>query len=601
MKRFTFFMISLFAFTALTAQYKVSDYGDYNPRFNDVQIRSTEDACTESVPSNAFETGYSSSSSLDFRSAADLVVDANDTYSLSQVVLYVFSFSDITSVDLYFYDDNAGLPGTVIGNAMGMTPTSTTIVGSNFGYDIYQVVLDLATPFDFVAGADITHFWIMPVVTNVDGDNNYLEVTSADMFGGTPVARSEDAGATWALDVENFEMVYEFNGDCGGVPYFPPTGCTYYQDFEGTELPADWSTEIVEGTADWAFGSNDAPTGDDFYSNAAIFDDDAQGSGAVNHVILYSPVFDLEDTNSTYAEFSVLVGFQEYGDQMFTIEVFDGTDWVVLDTFDEDLDPDLQTKSYDVTAYINSALQIRFNYDDLGEWGWYAGIDDFCMKYDEAPDNDCPGGAITIACGDSVSGDTTNATICEAVEDCDEYPNNPTTSPGVWYFIEGDGHYYTFSTCDTADYDTSIGVYTGDPGSLTCMVANDDGDGCGGYTSLLENVYLEDGVGYYIRVYGWSSSSVGAFTLNVDCNIGVEDNAIAGFVMNPNPVKDILNLRADSNIEHVSIFNMLGQKVLEVAPSTTATQIDMSHLDSGAYIVKVQAGNQTGSYNLIKE
>lgn len=77
---------------------------------------------------------------------------------------------------------------------------------------------------------------------------------------------------------------------------------------------------------------------------------------------------------------------------------------------------------------------------------------------------------------------------------------------------------------------------------------------------------------------------------------GIADNVIDGFGMYPNPVNDVLNLKADINIDTVSIYNMLGQEVL----TTKQTQIDMSTLPTGSYIVKVQAGEQVASYNLVK-
>jgi hypothetical protein len=41
--------------------------------------------------------------------------------------------------------------------------------------------------------------------------------------------------------------------------------------------------------------------------------------------------------------------------------------------------------------------------------------------------------------------------------------------------------------------------------------------------------------------------------------------------------------------------------VLVSAPSATQVQLDTANLPTGAYIVKVQAGEQTASYNLIKQ
>lgn len=78
---------------------------------------------------------------------------------------------------------------------------------------------------------------------------------------------------------------------------------------------------------------------------------------------------------------------------------------------------------------------------------------------------------------------------------------------------------------------------------------------------------------------------------------GIADNIIDGFSMYPNPVVDVLNLNANTTIDTVSIFNMLGQEVL----TSNQTKIDMSVLPTGSYIVKVQAGEQVASYNLVKE
>src|SRR5690606_17919575 len=65
------------------------------------------------------------------------------------------------------------------------------------------------------------------------------------------------------------------------------------EDFEGASVPSGWSTIIEAGVADWEFGSGDMPTGPDFSTNAAIFDDDAAGNGETNLVRLLSPVYDL--------------------------------------------------------------------------------------------------------------------------------------------------------------------------------------------------------------------------------------------------------------------------------------------------------------------
>ncbi len=160
-----------------------------------------------------------------------------------------------------------------------------------------------------------------------------------------------------------------------------PGNLSESEDFEGTTIPTGWTSDIAVGAQDWTFGSGDLPTGDDFPTFAAIFDDDIAGSGNTNVGTLSSPVYDLSSAVS--ANVSYEVAFQEAGDQEFSVEVWDGAAWQQIAFYDEDLDPDIQAESFDVTAFMNAAFQVRFAYDDLGGWGWHAAIDNFVVDYEE--------------------------------------------------------------------------------------------------------------------------------------------------------------------------------------------------------------------------
>src|SRR5690606_19259251 len=161
----------------------------------------------------------------------------------------------------------------------------------------------------------------------------------------------------------------------GGFGSFTET-----EDFEGPTIPTGWTTEIQAGVQDWDFGSGDLPIGNDFPTNAAIFDDDAAGSGNTNFVTLISPAYDL--TNASNVILGYDVAFQEFGDQTFTVEVFDGSAWQQVALYDANLNPNIQTESIDVSAFTNPAFQVRYVYDDQGGWGWHAGVDNFSLTYD---------------------------------------------------------------------------------------------------------------------------------------------------------------------------------------------------------------------------
>jgi hypothetical protein len=83
--------------------------------------------------------------------------------------------------------------------------------------------------------------------------------------------------------------------------------------------------------------------------------------------------------------------------------------------------------------------------------------------------------------------------------------------------------------------------------------------------------------------------------------LGVDDNGIAGFSFYPNPANDILNLSSVDIIENVAIFNMLGQKVADQTIEATNSQVNISHLATGTYVMKVAVNGQVGTYKLVKE
>ena len=113
---------------------------------------------------------------------------------------------------------------------------------------------------------------------------------------------------------------------------------------------------------------------------------------------------------------------------------------------------------------------------------------------------------------------------------------------------------------------------------------------------------------YFARVYQYETSvpGNGDFTIKIWSdqslsNENIENNVNANeFKLYPNPVQDKLNLRAQDNIENVSIYNMLGQEVLRQAPNKNSSEINMSALQTGSYFVKVTINGVTKTKQIIK-
>ncbi|TXD69385.1 T9SS type A sorting domain-containing protein [Aequorivita lipolytica] len=108
---------------------------------------------------------------------------------------------------------------------------------------------------------------------------------------------------------------------------------------------------------------------------------------------------------------------------------------------------------------------------------------------------------------------------------------------------------------------------------------------------------------YYVQAdCGGTGTSTwsGPFTFVTDV-LGTADNAIDGFTFYSNPMNEVLHLRANSTIESVVIYNILGQKVIDQNIGSITTQLNVSNLSTGDYLMKVVSAGQTGIYRLIKK
>lgn len=88
--------------------------------------------------------------------------------------------------------------------------------------------------------------------------------------------------------------------------------------------------------------------------------------------------------------------------------------------------------------------------------------------------------------------------------------------------------------------------------------------------------------------------------LYADGVAGVSDAVANTFSIYPNPVSDVLNIRAKTNVEEVVVYDALGKAVLNVRPEVISPKIDMSSLTSGMYFVKISAGNNSQTFKVIK-
>lgn len=78
------------------------------------------------------------------------------------------------------------------------------------------------------------------------------------------------------------------------------------------------------------------------------------------------------------------------------------------------------------------------------------------------------------------------------------------------------------------------------------------------------------------------------------------DSQIEGFNFYPNPATNDVILEATNKIDYIEIYSMLGQLVIKQNIAATSTQIDVSKLQSGNYILKVYSDNAESINKLVK-
>jgi hypothetical protein len=117
---------------------------------------------------------------------------------------------------------------------------------------------------------------------------------------------------------------------------------------------------------------------------------------------------------------------------------------------------------------------------------------------------------------------------------------------------------------------------------------------------LTEDTVLSDATTYYaVATNAECTSDALAVTAHLDLN--TDAFAKAQIKVYPNPAYALVTVTGTSIIEHISLFNLLGQEVISTTPNTLTAQVDMSALQPGAYLVKVKTVTGSGVIKLLKK
>ena len=223
------------------------------------------------------------------------------------------------------------------------------------------------------------------------------------------------------------------------------------------------------------------------------------------------------------------------------------------------------------------------------------------------PANNVCASAIALSTGATFDSNPTVGTFVGATDSGIGAPSCSSYGAGleVWFSIEvpADGiiTIETNNASGSSVTDTGMEVYSGACGALVSVECDDD-DSADGYFSMVEISGRTAGEILYVRVFEYGGNTEGEFQVSAyNATLNIEENAIEGFSMYPNPVKDQLQLQAQDAISKVTVYDLLGQKVLTVQPNVLSTAIDMTALKTGMYVLKVQVADKISTYRVLKQ
>ena len=90
------------------------------------------------------------------------------------------------------------------------------------------------------------------------------------------------------------------------------------------------------------------------------------------------------------------------------------------------------------------------------------------------------------------------------------------------------------------------------------------------------------------------------FPVIVQLTLSNNEFGSIGIVYSPNPVIDILNIKASTILKHAKICNVLGQSIFQQRFNSNDIQLNMSDVPTGTYFVIVESDNRKETFKVLK-
>jgi len=128
---------------------------------------------------------------------------------------------------------------------------------------------------------------------------------------------------------------------------------------------------------------------------------------------------------------------------------------------------------------------------------------------------------------------------------------------------------------------------------------------CCNWNEYTYNLDEYEGEEVYIAIHHISGENTYAlhiddFKVSASAVTGVNDYNSSNFSCLPNPFENEVTIVSDEQIEQVEVYNVLGQKVLQITPNNEKLRINTTNLSKGVYSISVKTKLHAGSVRMIK-
>lgn len=119
--------------------------------------------------------------------------------------------------------------------------------------------------------------------------------------------------------------------------------------------------------------------------------------------------------------------------------------------------------------------------------------------------------------------------------------------------------------------------------------------------ALSPTTSLTDGATYYGVIQNENGCYSMPTAVTVELFLGVNELDKSKLKVYPNPTTDMLFVEYYETIDFIEVYNLLGQRVGETKSSANEVQIDLQHLASGTYMLKITSGENSTLIKVVKK